>query len=65
MRKLINLFTKFDKFNLTLNNLVNNLDFYLNKKTIYFLKDKKLKKKLKQINIRFPSKLNFYIYIKI
>ena len=44
MRKLINLFTKFDKFNLTLNNLVNNLDFYLNKKTIYFLKDKKLKK---------------------
>ena len=46
MRKLINLFTKFDKFNLTLNNLVNNLDFYLNKKTIYFLKIK-IKKKIK------------------
>ena len=63
IRKFINLFTTYNKFNSSINNSINNLDFYLNKIKILFLNEKKLKKKLLQINEKFPSKIKFFLYL--
>ncbi len=63
LRKILSQFIKFDKYNLIINNLINNLDFYYNKIKIFFVKESRLKKKLNQINEKFPSKVKFFLYL--